>query len=308
MKLSFRSGRASLLSIKVLSLLFSILLGTSLALAGGGPTDVEKEAVVKESTEISSEVKDEAVTEQSADVGESSTGAVREMPEAKKEAVGRFTVGVRGSLSLLSSANTSAPSVNFMNSQYDPFDGTVDFTEGFSLNLALGYALGNGLRLEAEGGYALESCFKEMDVKMPGTLQLLNVPTGKTKMGGKLSAATLMLNAYYDLDLSDNLMPYLGGGLGMAHISANPKLGEGAESGRVLVDDEDYVFVYQLGTGLGYRISNGLIGGSDLTITLDYRYLASFEDLKFKGALTGSSVESEFGGHYIGGGIRLGLW
>ena len=304
MKLSFRSGRASLLSIKVLSLLFSILLGTSLALAGGGPTDVDKE----ESTEISSEVKDEAVTEQSADVGESSTGAVREMPEAKKEAPGRFSVGVRGSLSLLSSANTTAPSVSFMNSQYDPFDGTVDFTEGFSLNLALGYALGNGLRLEAEGGYALESCFKEMDVKMPGTLQLLNVPTGKTKMAGKLSAATLMLNAYYDLDLSDSLIPYLGGGLGMARISANPKLGEGAESGRVLVDDEDYVFVYQLGTGLGYRISNGLIGGSDLTITLDYRYLASFEDLKFKGALTGSSVESEFGGHYIGGGIRIGLW
>lgn len=305
MKLSFRSGRASLLSIKVLSLLFSILLGTSLALAGGGPTDVDKE----ESTEISSEVKDEAVTEQSADVGESSTGAVREMSEAKKEAVGRFTVGVRGSLSLLSSANTSAPSVSFMNSQYDPFDGTVDFTEGFSLNLALGYALGNGLRLEAEGGYAGESCFKEMDVKMPGTLQLLDVPTGKTKMAGKLSAATLMLNAYYDLDLSDNLIPYLGGGLGMARISANPKLGEGAHSGRVLVvDDEDYVFVYQLGTGLGYRISNGLIGGSDLTITLDYRYLASFEDVKFKGALTGSSVESEFGGHYIGGGVRLGLW
>ncbi len=305
MKLSFRSGRASLLSIKVLSLLFSILLGTSLALAGGGPTDVDKE----ESTEISSEVKDEAVTEQSADVGESSTGAVREMPEAKKEAVGRFTVGVRGSLSLLSSANTSAPSVSFMNSQYDPFDGTVDFTEGFSLNLALGYALGNGLRLEAEGGYAGESCFKEMDVKMPGALELLDVPTGKTKMAGKLSAATLMLNAYYDLDLSDNLIPYLGGGLGMARISANPKLGEGAHSGRVLVvDDEDYVFVYQLGTGLGYRISNGLIGGSDLTITLDYRYLASFEDVKFKGALTGSSVESEFGGHYIGGGVRLGLW
>lgn len=305
MKLSFRSGRASLLSIKVLSLLFSVLLGTSLALAGGGPTDVDKE----ESTEISSEVKDEAVTEQSADVGESSTGAVREMPEAKKEAAGRFSVGVRGSLSLLSSANTTAPSVTFMNSQYDPFDGTVDFTEGFSLNLALGYALGNGLRLEAEGGYAGESCFKEMDVKMPGALELLDVPTGKTRMAGKLSAATLMLNAYYDLDLSDNLIPYLGGGLGMARISANPKLGEGAHSGRVLVvDDADYVFVYQLGTGLGYRISNGLIGGSDLTITLDYRYLASFEDVKFKGALTGSSVESEFGGHYIGGGVRLGLW
>jgi opacity protein-like surface antigen len=339
MKLLFQSGRASLLSIKFLALLFSIALGPSMVLAGGMPPDVEKEAMMEQSAEAeelssevkepSTEVKKETVAEQSPDSGEPSTEVVEEMPEVKEDlpaTTSGFTVGVRGALSILNSANISAPSVSFMGSQYGPLEATADFTsvsfmgsqygpleatadftEGYSFNFALGYALGNGLRVEAEGGY-IENCFEEMNVEMLGTLELTNTPTGKTKIAGEFSALTLMLNAYYDVDLGSNLMPYLGGGLGIARLSSGRKLGEGAASGRILVDDDDYVFAYQVGAGLGYRISNGLIGGNGLTVSLDYRYLASLEDPKFKGALTGNFVESEFGGHYIGGGIRLGLW
>ena len=320
MKLLFQSGSARLLSIKFLTLLFSIVLGPSMVFAGGMPPDVEKEAMMEQSAEVeepspeaeepSTEVKKETVAEQSPDSGEPSTEVVKEMPEAKEDlpaASSGFTVGVRGALSILNSANISAPSVSFMGSQYGPLEATADFTEGYSFNFALGYVLGNGLRVEVEGGY-IENCFEEMNVEMLGTLELTNTPTGKTKTAGEFSALTLMLNAYYDVDLGSNLMPYLGGGLGMARLSSGRKLGEGAASGRILVDDDDYVFAYQVGAGLGYRISNGLIGGNGLTVSLDYRYLASLEDPKFKGALTGNFVESEFGGHYIGGGIRLGLW
>ena len=294
MKLSFRLGGASLLSVKILTLLFFMVLGTSVALAGGLPPDAEKEAPMME--------EDAEVGETAPEAEEETVEAVKDVPEARGDSDRGFSIGVRGGLSLVSSADISAPSA----SSYGPLDVTADFTEGYSINFALGYAFGNGLRVEAEGGY-LETCFKEMDVKKPGMLESLDdTLAGETNIAGKLSAVTLMLNAYYDVDLDSGLAPYLGGGLGMARLSSGWKLGEGAKSGTALVDDaeDDYVLAYQLGAGLGYKISGN---GPDITVSLDYRYLASFEDSKFKGAALSGDVESEFGGHYIGGGIRLGL-
>lgn len=311
MKLPFRSGGARLLSIKSLTLLFSMVLGPSVALAGGMPPGVEKKApVMEESAEVkvpspeverpSLEVKGETETEQSAQSGGSSTEALEEMTEPEKDspATGSgFTVGARGALSILGSDSISGAST----SQYGPLGATVDYDKGYSFSLMLGYALGNGLRIEAEGSY-INNGFQEISVRTPGVFAA-QLETGENKLGGDLSARTLMMNAYYDVNLGGGLVPYVGGGLGAADLSSEMK----STAGDLLVDDDDYIFIYQVGGGLGYKIS-GYSSGLDVTVSLDYRYLASFEDPRFKQKVTGNFVEGEFGGHYIGGGVRLGLW
>ncbi len=323
MKLLFQSDSTRLLSIKFLALLFSIALGSSVVLAGGMPPDVEKEAMMEQSAEAeetsteaketssevkeepSTEVKDEAVAEQSPDSAEPSTELVKEMPEVKEDlpaTTSGFSLGVRGALSILNSGSVSGASVQFGGSQYGPLEGTVDYDKGYGFSFLLGYALGNGLRLESEAGY-MNNGFQGINVETSGALQL---EPGENELEGDLSALTLMMNAYYDIDFGGNLVPYIGGGLGAADLSNEMKSG-GTTVGSLLVDDSDYVFIYQVGAGLGYKL-NRFSNGPDVTVSLDYRYLASFEDPRFKEKVTGNLIEGEFGGHYIGGGVRLGLW
>ena len=303
MKLLFQSGSARLLSIKFLTLLFSIVLGPSMVFAGGMPPDVEKEVMMEQSAEVeepSPEVKKETVAEQSPGSEKPSTEAVKEMPEAEKDVpspASGLTVGVRGALSILNSDSVSGAST----SQYGPLAGTVDYDKGYGFSFMLGYALGNGLRVEAEAGY-INNGFQEINIEMPGAF-VTQLESGENKLKGDLSALTLMMNAYYDIDLGSSLVPYVGGGLGAADLSNEMK----SAAGNLLVDDTDCIFIYQIGAGLGYKIS-GYSKGPDVTVSLDYRYLASFEDPRFKQKVTGNFVEGEFGGHYLGGGVRLGIW
>ena len=311
MKLLFQSGSARLLSIKFLTLLFSIVLGPSMVFAGGMPPDVEKEVMMEQSAEVeepspevkepSPEVKKETVAEQSPDSVEPSAEPVKEMPEAKEDlpaASSGFTFGARGALSILGSDSLSGVST----SQYGPLGATVDYDKGYGFSFMLGYALGNGLRVEAEGGY-INNGFQEINIEMPGAFVTQQLESGENKLKGDLSALTLMMNAYYDIDLGSSLVPYIGGGLGAADLSSAMK----SAAGNLLIDDTDCIFIYQIGAGLGYKIS-GYSKGPDVTVSLDYRYLASFEDPRFKQKVTGNFVEGEFGGHYLGGGVRLGLW
>ena len=136
MELPFRSDRAGLLSIKSLVLLFSILLGSSVVLAGGMPAEVEEEA---------------SMMEKSAEVEVPAPEVKKDLPTAGSG----FTVGARGALGILSSDSVSGAST----SQHEPLVATVDHDEGYSFSFMLGYALGNGLRLEAEGGYMNNGLF-----------------------------------------------------------------------------------------------------------------------------------------------------
>lgn len=288
MKLSFRSGRASLLSIKALSLLFSMLLGTSLALAGGSPPDIQKEA---STTEQGIEVEEPAP-----EVGQPAL-EVKEEPVAQENPNRGFTVGVRGALNILNTDSISGAAISHL---HGPLGATVDYDEGYSLSLMLGYAFGNGLRLEAEAGY-IKNGFQEINVRTPGVFAA-QLETGENNLEGDLSAKHLMMNVYYDINLGNDLVPYIGGGLGPAELSSEMR-----SAGGLLVDGGDCLFIYQVGAGLGYKIS-GYSSSPDITVSLDYRYLASLKGTRFKQKLTGHFIEGEFGGHYIGGGIRLGLW
>ena len=268
-----------------------MLLGTSLALAGGRPPDVQKEA---STTEQGVEVEEPAPEVG----GPASALEVKEEPVAQEDANRGFTVGVRGALSILNSDSSILGAA--ISHLHGPLGATVDYDEGYSLSLMLGYALGNGLRLEAEAGY-IKNGFQEINVRTPGVFAA-QLETGENKLEGDLSAKHLMMNAYYDINLGNDFVPYIGGGLGAAELSS-----EMESAGNLLVDGGDCLFIYQVGAGLGYKIS-GYSSGPDITVSLDYRYLASLKGTRFKQKLTGHFIEGEFGGHYIGGGIRLGLY
>ena len=99
MELSFRSGRTGLLSNWFLTFLLSMVLGMSLAFAGGMPPDARKKASTMEQDveikESAPEVKEEPVAEPSADAAftDETTG---EMSWAQEDGNRGFTVGVRG--------------------------------------------------------------------------------------------------------------------------------------------------------------------------------------------------------------------
>ena len=325
--------RGGLLS--VFTLLFLLVLNLSVALAGGVPSDSGSEPAP------SAESVEPAESAESVEPVESveRTQAPAETAEHTYRSASGLVIGINGGISIVSDADFSAPATEFQGFEYGPLEGTVGYGGGYSLNFMVGYAFENGLRIGADIVYTGNNCYKNMNVTMPGTLVtqvgldsgnnpclagtdgcipysalepeqqelLMKGSTGKKKIKGKSTAFAFMLSAYYDLDFGSDLVPYVGGALGGASISSEVESDEGVTKGNLLLDDSDYALVYQVGAGLGYKINSILGLDNDLMVTFDYRYLASMQDLEFQGSLTGGSVESEFGGHYVGGGIRLGL-
>ena len=320
MKLFSYILRVGSLRIMFFAFLCSLLMGSHIALAGGLPSKAGKEAPSAE----------QPVEEQPADIADDPAVA---MDVSQKNSAG-FSVGARGFLFLIDDSGFSAPATVSDGVSYGPLSGSSNGNGGYSFSLLLGYSLGNGLRLEAEAGY-IHSCIDKMDIKEPGNLVsqvgldsagspcrsgndgctsygdlspqqkqgLEEDSKGENDIDSKVSAFAFMLNAYYDINTGSSIVPYLGGGLGMLNLSTDAESTEGLTYGNLLIDDSDYVFAYQLAGGLGYRIESE---GTDIILSVDYRYLASFEDAEFTGELAGNTtVETEFSGHYIGGGVRL---
>lgn len=314
MRSFFEIVKSPFMRASFFAFLFSVLIGSYAALAGVMPPDEGQESNIEEPS-----AQEPAVE----------VPVVEDVPE---NGSGRFTVGARGYLFLISDSDFSSES-----SDYGPLSGTANGNGGYNFSLLLGYDFGNGLRLEAEAGY-IHSCLREMDVKEPGSLvrdvglaglsdssprpclvgssegcvpydMLPDIAKAGIKEGAKgekdieggVSAFAFMINAYYDLNPDGRLVPYVGAGLGVLNLSVDVKSDEGVTDGEGLLDDSDSTFAYQVGAGLGYKVD----GDGDVTLSVDYRYLASFEDPEFVGEISGDIVEAGFAGHYVGGGIRL---
>jgi opacity protein-like surface antigen len=84
--------------------------------------------------------------------------------------------------------------------------GTGEFHPGYSLNGALGYRFGNGLRIEGELGYGRAGVHR-----LTGN----GVRANFSDVDVNLYSATL--NAFYDFETGTNFRPYLGAGVGAVH-------------------------------------------------------------------------------------------
>ncbi len=157
--------------------------------------------------------------------------------------------------------------------------GEAEFDTGFVVEGAVGWEHESGFRGELALGY------QQYDVDTLSTL-------GSSVPGdGDVGALTFMLNGYYAFNL-DKFRPYVGVGVGGAHVSADI-----SALGFQAVDDSDTVFAYQGIVGLEYRLSDSVSLGAR------YAYFATQDPTFFDTA--GFEFDSEVQSHNVMATIRI---
>ena len=180
-------------------------------------------------------------------------------------------------------------------------DATAAIDNGFTFQGAVGYGLDGGVRVEGEVGYGAND-ITSLKVREPGSLASIGVRKNDTlPLTGELQATTLMANLWYDIDIDSGLRPYVGGGGGVAFVTAEATHTTKAKRMIVMVDDRDTVFAWQVGAGLGYEF-----GDQGAVVSFDYRYHGTSKPT-FTGAVTKTDFDAEYSGHYFGVGVRFGL-
>ncbi|HXV19728.1 MAG TPA: outer membrane beta-barrel protein [Desulfuromonadales bacterium] len=170
------------------------------------------------------------------------------------------------------------------------FDDEIEFDNGYNVGGAFGYDYGLA-RLE------IELAHRENDVDK------IQVDLLDFKGDGDFSATSLMLNGYWDFETGSPVVPYIGGGLGFANVSAN-NVKFFDELGAVrYVDDDDNVFAYQLAAGIAFDLNPAL------TLDLGYRFFGTSDpDLKADPLLVDppfNRFETEFDSHNVSLGLRM---
>ena len=186
-----------------------------------------------------------------------------------------------------------------------PCDG-----RGTAFSGVIGYRFAGGLRIEGELGYR-KAGFDEITLREPGSLAALLPPEqrqepavleslkGTHPAEGDLSSVSLMVSLYYDIDLASGLKPYVGGGIGLSRVSM-----KASTAGTQTTDDDDTVFAYQFGAGIGYGI--GTWSGRPVIVSLDFRHHAT-ADPTLTGSVTGTPFDIGVGGNHVGVGLRIGF-
>ena len=147
----------------------------------------------------------------------------------------------------------------------------LEFDGGYTFGGAIGYIVEN-VRSEGEVSYQVN------DVDSVDGLPAAS--------GQDISALTFLANGYYDFTNDSPMSFYLTAGIGASKVEV-----DGTEG-----SDDDTVFAYQLGAGVGYAASE--------TVTWDfrYRYLGT-ADPEFGEA--GDTAEAEVGSHNFTVGVRF---
>jgi opacity protein-like surface antigen len=151
----------------------------------------------------------------------------------------------------------------------------LEMDAGFNFGGVIGYKWAFGLRAEGEISYR-----RNDNDKFAG------VP-----IDGNVNALTFMGNAWYDFHTGTAWLPYVGGGLGVARVAADASV-----LGIQIVDDNDTVFAWQVGGGIGYEVSPGIV------VSADYRYLATTDPSMTDGG--GIDFDAEYSSHNIMIGVR----
>jgi OOP family OmpA-OmpF porin len=158
----------------------------------------------------------------------------------------------------------------------------LSFDPGWLVDGSVGYAYGNGLRTELEVGYRQANADS---ISNP----LSNAALGAT---GDYGVLNTMVNVIYDMNINSALTPYVGVGVGYAHVWAND-LGI-ANSATTLLSASDKsagAFAYQAIAGFSYDLC------PQWAATVDYRYLATTR-------LDFGNMKSEYSSHNVLFGLR----
>ncbi len=171
-----------------------------------------------------------------------------------------------------------------MASDSDLTDSTVpgvtvntEFNTGLAFGAALGYDF-NRFRVEGEISHQTN------DVDKIGALGVFFNATGDA------TALSFLINGYFDFVNSSAFTPYISAGLGYAQVEFNDLNISG--SGFPDSSDDDTVFAYQIGIGVGYAVTE------KVTIDVKYRYFGT-EDSEY------DTTEAEFTSNNFLFGVRV---
>jgi len=171
-----------------------------------------------------------------------------------------------------------------MASDSDLTDSTVpgvtvntEFDTGLAFAAALGYDF-NRFRVEGEISYQTN------DVDKIGAQGVFFDATGDA------TALSFLINGYYDFVNRSAFTPYISAGLGFAQVEFNDLNISG--SGFPGSSDDDTVFAYQIGIGVGYAVTE------KVTIDVKYRYFGT-EDSEY------DTTEAEFASNNFLFGVRV---
>ena len=136
--------------------------------------------------------------------------------------------------------------------------GKIDLENSIGVLGAVGYGLSTNLRVEFEIGY------RALDVdRVTVTVDDGNSANESHSSKGDIRTLSVMANGYYAFG-DGRIMPYIGGGLGIARHKGNYE----EEPGDWL-RGKDTVFAYQAMAGVGYGLSE------TTELRLGYRYFAT---------------------------------
>ena len=154
---------------------------------------------------------------------------------------------------------------------------TTEYDPGFALGGALGYDF-NRFRVEGEISYQKNDVDK---------FSLMGVSLDAS---GDVSAIAFLINGYFDFVNDSAFTPYISAGLGYAKVEFNDLniVGSGLPS----ISDDDAVFAYQVGLGVGYAVTE------KVTIDVKYRYFAT-DDPEF------DTTQAEIASHNFLLGVRF---
>ena len=149
----------------------------------------------------------------------------------------------------------------------------LEFDTRLSLSGAVGSDLGNNTRVELELAYSTAD------------LDRVTGPVGATGVAGDVNVWSFLLNCYYDIKSNSLITPFIGGGMGIANIEV--------DSGS---SENDTVFAYQLGAGLGYAVNDSM------TFEVGYKYIGT-SDTEFQDS--GLTFEAEVDSHNFYVGVKV---
>ena len=152
----------------------------------------------------------------------------------------------------------------------------VSFDTGLLISGFGGLAFDNGFRLEGELSYRAADLDELREPGFPDT-----------RVNSEISATSMMASAYYDMKTLTTVTPYVGGGIGLSNVN----LERGTFDGGGWRSDDETVFAFQVGAGVGIAVN------PRVAIDLGYRYFAT-EDVRF------DQFDAELESHNVAVGMR----
>ena len=181
--------------------------------------------------------------------------------------------------------------------------GNLDLGSAPSLSGAFGYRWAN-LRLEGFAAWRRHGAdsfgaakLVAADLDTGATATLTGVGGFKVPVSGDATTITALVNGIVDIDFNLPVVPFLGAGLGVAHVSVNDVRGSFGGVRFRLTDDTDMVLAYQALGGLAFPITD------EITVEAQYRY-QTMTDPEFTDSL-GGSFDLENDSHNFEVGLRL---